>query len=72
MRENREILCSPAEAERDASGRPEGRTPMMNGQRKSDRLVVPTYEFAVPRPHEGAGLSQLREEAVVSLGEWEA
>ena len=42
MRENREILCSPAEAERDASGRPEGRTPMMNGQRRSDRLVVPT------------------------------
>jgi hypothetical protein len=42
MRENREILCSPAEGGRDASGRPEGRTPMMNGQRRSDRLVVPT------------------------------
>lgn len=42
MRENREILCSPDEGGRDASGRLEGRTPMMNGQRRSDRLVVPT------------------------------
>jgi RNA-directed DNA polymerase len=43
MRENREILCPPTE---DGAvgriGKAGGRTPMMNGQRKSDRLEVPT------------------------------
>jgi hypothetical protein len=35
------FMLRPLVAGRDASGRPEGRTPMMNEQRRSDRLVVP-------------------------------
>jgi len=35
-------------------------------------VTLERYEFAVPRPHEGAGLSRVREAGVVSLGGWEA
>jgi RNA-directed DNA polymerase len=43
MRENREVLEPPAaDGAMGRIGKAEGRTPMMNGSRKSDRPVVPT------------------------------
>ena len=42
MRENREVLWPPAGGTAGRIGKAEGRTPMMDDQRKSDKLVVPT------------------------------
>jgi group II intron reverse transcriptase/maturase len=63
MRENREIHCSSVGGITDRIGKARGRNPMMNGQGKSDRSIVPTKppnkaRTAATEVVEGRGLAK--------------